>query len=137
MTPLNITIAVVIFVVMDLIIIGTVFNLAAGSARAIGEKFPAKPVRPDAVRREFQSVSVGMGNWGGSYHLSVDEQHLHMEPAWLMRKLGVRMASVPWADVRRTKSALPRRGRGEATIAGETVRLPVWALELAQEPTQT
>lgn len=134
MTPLNITIAVVIFVVMDLIIIGAVFSVAAGSARTIAEKFPAKAVRPDAVRREFQSVAIGMGNWGGSYHLAVDEQHLHMEPAWLMRKLRVRTASVPWDQVKRARGTLPRRGRGIATIGGETVRLPVWALELAQEP---
>lgn len=134
MTPLNITIAVVIFVVMDLVIIGAVFSVAAGSARTLAEKFPAKAVRPDAVRREFQSVSVGMGNWGNGYHLIVDEQHLHLEPAWLMRKLRVRMASVPWAEVRRARAPLPRRGRGIATIGGETVRLPVWALELAQEP---
>ncbi len=63
---------------------------------------PHPPVEPevDAVRRDFQSFSLGLVNMGWSVHVAADAHHLHLTPIKPMRLLGARSASIPWSAMR-------------------------------------
>jgi hypothetical protein len=93
------------------------------------EHHPAAPIADDAVQRNFQSYKIGMMNLGFMVHTAVDEQHLHLQPAWLGRVLRMRAASVPWGAVEPVK----RRGKKYAEVKIGTSRVigPAWALGLA------
>lgn len=123
-------IAVIIMGVMlpvDFLVLRT---LVGGAFDGIAKKYPAQPVLAGAVRREFQSISIGLSNMGGCVHMSVDERCWHIEPARFVRWLGGRSTiSIPWEAIR-VKKATPRAVTVHVERIGE-VRGPVWALGLA------
>lgn len=89
-------------------------------------EFPAVSPAPDAVRRNFQSFSVGLLNLGWCIHVAVDRDRLHLTPAWLARVAGYRAASVPWAQVEHVG---PFGGRAFIVRIGGTAFVgPAWAL---------
>lgn len=94
--------------------------------------FPAREPAPGAVRRGFQSFSVGLVNLGLCVHVAVDEEFLHLSPALLARGLGLRAVSIPWSAIE-MKGTFPIRQR-RATIHGVTVFGPAWCLDLAGRP---
>ena len=119
---------VLVFVLVDFVVIGAVVSIAAQSVGELARRFPSKTPGPGAVSKRFQSVKVGMLSLGGSVHLAVDESHLHVEPALIMRRFGMRGFSVPWSEV-----VFVRRGwrSVRVRIADVVVIGPPWALELA------
>jgi len=91
-----------ILVAVDLVVVGAIVATAVGMLRDFARAFPSKPVAPDAVRKHWQGVSIGMMNLGWSFALAADAEHLHLEPGWILRKAGVPTASVPWGAMKRT-----------------------------------
>lgn len=91
-------------------------------------RHPPAETAPDAVRKSFQSIRVGLMNLGASVHLAVDEKHLHIVPARYLRLFGAQPASVPWERMEVEKS-----GRRWVTVRIGADRLmgPAWALSLA------
>ena len=87
------------------------------------------PVEPevDAVRRDFQSFSLGLVNMGWSVHVAVDAHHLHLTPIKPMRMFGARSASIPW-------SAMKPAGGNRSTVVTLDGRHrligPQWCMEL-------
>lgn len=124
MTTPQIILLVSIFVVMDLTIIGAVIYAASGEIREFATTFPAKEPRPDAVRKEFQSFRIGIVGLGGSIHVAVDEDFLHLSPAWFARAV-VRMkpVSIPWDKI---ESKGPRFGRFRVQVGTTPIVGPKW-----------
>jgi hypothetical protein len=77
---------------------------------------------------------VDMYNFGGCVHLTVDEACLHIEPAWLIRRVGGKSMSVPWEAIVLEKPLAEGAKRGVARIGASRVQLPAWALKLATPP---
>jgi hypothetical protein len=93
------------------------------------KQFPAKPILPEHVRRNFQSFSIGIFNFGWSLHTIVDDDHLHFIPIRLMRWFGCQTVSVPWDEV----LDHPQPGKSKYTvlvkIANQTILGPRWCLD--------
>ena len=90
--------------------------------------FPPREPAPDAVRRSFQSFSVGLINGGWSYHAAADEHHLHLRPTALVRWFGAAAMSIPWGEIRLEP------GRGwvrRARVRGIKIVGPRWCMDLA------
>jgi hypothetical protein len=94
--------------------------------------FPPVEPAPGAVRRRFQSFSVGMVNLGCGVHVAVDDAYLHLTPGFLAAPFGARPVSIPWDQVE-VKGSFPIRQR-RARIAGVPVVGPAWCLDLAGRP---
>ncbi len=63
--------------VMDVVIVWAIVHTGW---RSWPQEFPARPPRPDAVSRRFQSLRLGIMNFGFSFTVVVDEAHLHLRP---------------------------------------------------------
>jgi len=121
---------VVIIIGADLVVMPLlVWAMVNGQWAPLAARFPAVPIAPDAVRRDFQSYRVGLTNLGGMVHTAVDGSHLHLLPARLGRWCGMRAASVPWEAI----EPIRLRGKRQAQVklGGETVVGPAWALRMA------
>lgn len=116
-----------------LIILCCVGSLGIGAAVMCGMWNPAlknhPPVEPaeDAIRRNFQSFSLGMVNMGLAVHVAVDSNYLHLTPAKLIRMFGAHAASIPWSAMR------PLGGKRPTVVTLDGIhRLtgPRWCMEL-------
>ena len=115
--------------------IGGVAFIAAGAFHCLWRPmlapFPPREPAPDAVRRRFQSFSVGPVNMGLSIHAAADEECLHLVPLALWQRLGARPASIPW-------SAMEPAGRSGriVRVAGLRIIGPKWCMQLAGSPSR-
>jgi hypothetical protein len=117
---------------MDAAIVVLILRVTAHSWNSIASRYPASEPATDALRREFQSFRIGAINLGFSVHVIADESRLHLRPAWILRRLGGRPASIPWEEIRPLQPS-PLGGRF-ARIAGKTITGPRWCIDLA-DPT--
>lgn len=129
--PTGTTVAlIVIFVLADFVFVGAVIAAMMNGVKEFAARFPARPHAPGAVRREFQSIGIDYYNLGFSVHITVDESCLHIEPAWLMRRLGMPRISIPWEAIelkKRGGTILP----AVAKVGKTTLKGPDWCLKLA------
>lgn len=93
---------VCMFLAVDLVVVGAVVAWAATTVREFAAAFPARAAGAGAVSRRWQGISIGMMNFGWSFTLTADEECLHFEPVWVLRRAGVARASVPWGAMTRT-----------------------------------
>ncbi|MHC4102906.1 MAG: hypothetical protein ACYS15_01390 [Planctomycetota bacterium] len=120
---------IVLFVVLEPIVI--LWAIVHFAWAPIHEKFPARAPEADAVRRGFQSFRVGIMNLGFSIHATVDEHHLHLEPAAYLRWARARTVSIPWDAINIEKRS--RSGRWiTAKVDKWSLMGPAWCLELAE-----
>lgn len=128
------TLAVVLAIVGFTILLDVflVRTLVRAGWSTLAEKFPAQPVAPDAVRRDFQSFGFDLYNFGCCVHAAADSSCLHLLPTAFLRMLGCGAMSIPWERIE-LKSC---RGRwAKAQIAGTRVKGPAWCLSLADPAT--
>jgi hypothetical protein len=92
--------------------------------------FSGAEVSAGAVRRDFQSFKVGLYSFGWCVHVAVDEHHLHVFPAALLRWVGATRASIPWERVRVVKVG---KRSTRVQIGMTTVTGPTWCLSMAVE----
>ncbi len=130
MSPKVIILVVAIAVALELVVFTAVFyGLRLAWQSAVG-RFPRRAPAPDAVSRRFQSFRLGLFNLGGCIHASADEAHLHLEPVGLLRRIGLRPASVPWDAIKVVRRS--RSGRwASVRIGSHTLQGPAWCLDLA------
>ncbi len=106
-----------------------VFGLVQGCWVPLQDRYPEQQREPDAVRKTFQSIRIDLFNLGFCVHLAVDSQHLHIEPAWLLRKVRARTISVPWEAI----AGYKQRGRyAKVKLGTTTLTAPAWAMGLAK-----
>lgn len=124
---------VLIVLAVDAIIIPCLFyGVISGYWQPLEKRFPARDALPGAVRKEFQSIKLDLFNLGWCTHISVDEQHMHLDPVLLLRWFKAGRISLPWESLE-----LERVGRswGKAKLRGGiTLWAPAWAMRLAQTP---
>lgn len=132
MHPLGVAAIVLGVTMMDLIIFMAIFRALAHTMNDLGKDFPAVEPEPGAVRRGFQSFKVGIMNLGLCIHAAADASHLHLDPAWVPRKMGMKPMSIPWERIELKKV---RGSYAKAKIGRHVVVGPRWCLELA-DPTR-
>lgn len=131
---MNVGLIIVVVLLIDAFVIGAIFyGLIGGQFRDLAQRYPARTPREGSVRRNFQSIRLGMINLGGCVHLEVDEDALHVHPTAFLRWLKAPGFSVPWEDVRYLKERgsliWVRLGAGASSL---DMVGPRWCLELAQ-----
>jgi hypothetical protein len=120
---------IVTFIVFDLIFVSLVITgLVRMNWTGLAKSYP--PVAPDAdaVEKKFQSIKLGMCNFGSCIHIAADERFLHLTPASLMQKLGATPISIPWTDIRIVKLGTKW---SKVTVQRQTLQGPAWCLNLA------
>ena len=123
---------IVLFVIVDILV---AFSLIAASLKLVWNPlhlaYPPRTPADDAVRKHLQSFRIGLLNLSYCIHIAVDENHLHLTPATLVRWLGAKPTSIPWDAievVKRSRFGQSMIARvGERRIAG-----PAWCLGLAE-----
>jgi len=108
------------------------FGLAAlvmcGMWNPVMRQWPPREPAPDAVRRNFQSFSLGLINLGLSVHVAADDHFLHLQPASLIRLMGAVSTSIPWTAM---EPMAGRRGTA-VKLGAHTFVGPRWCMELVE-----
>ena len=136
MTTWQILILVGCVLVMDTVIVGAVLAATGAQWKRFATYFPERPVLAGAQRRTWQTVRLGVWNWGWSFTISVDAQCVHLTPGPRIGKLmGGCTASIPVEALGQTETgaggaAKPRRrsGRIKLKLAGRSIELPSWVM---------
>jgi hypothetical protein len=92
---------------------------------------PAVEASPDAVRREFQSFRLNMLNLGLSVHVTVDDAHLHLSPAAIIRRVGAKPMSIPWEAIEVEGHGFTRSSM-KAKVGSVSLYGPAWCLSLGR-----
>ena len=127
---------IVLFVIVDFVV---AFGLIAGSLKLVWNPlhlaYPPRTPADDAVRKKLQSFRIGLLHLSYCIHTAVDENHLHLTPAKLVRWLGGKPTSIPWEAIEVLKHS--RIGKSMTVRVG-TRRLtgPAWCLDLVY-PTES
>ena len=119
------------FVLLNAIIVGLVFRLAAACFNKISDSHPRVEPLPNSARKNFQTLSIDWCNLGGCVHMTADERHWHLEPSWLVRIFGARPASIPWDQLHDVRLRSLRSFMGTARLGRLSLRAPAWCLRLA------
>lgn len=130
MTTAQVLLLVGVILLVDLVVVSAVFQFSAQIFNSLGKGCELVEPRAGGVRRDFQTIKVGMFNYGACVHIGVDEDHLHLYPASVVRWGGGRAFSVPWDRVEADASR-PHRRTWPARINGQKVHAPAWALKIA------
>ncbi|MBS0188726.1 MAG: hypothetical protein JSS51_11695 [Planctomycetes bacterium] len=125
MSPLTLTILISSFLLLDAMVVAAVFSLGAAELKSLAADFPAREPQIHAERRNFQSFSLGLMNFGWCFHVIADRDHVHMLPALLFRKLGVPNFSLPRAELKDPRQCL---GGVQVTLRGRDLKGPRWCL---------
>lgn len=121
------------FIAFDLVLVWLLVQVALRMEwNALAARFPARAPDEGAVRRRFQSVTIGGAHFGLCFRIAVDDRALHFSPGLLLRICGAQGISVPWAHV----SPGERRkvfgtAKIDASIGDSVVTGPAWCLEPA------
>lgn len=134
MTPGQIAVVAVMFVLTDALVIGVLVIAPIRSEwNGLALKFPAREFLPGAVVKEFQTFQLGLLNMGWSVHAAADSEFLHLRPARILRMLGAKGMSVPWGAINFVRYRRVMRGHyADVSIGGQVLTGPEWCLELAR-----
>lgn len=96
----------------------------------IQKAFPEKRVLEPSFQKYYQSLSFGWVNAGFCYHITLDDEHLHIVPVRLLRWLGQQQASIPWEDIELSKKQPMSKRFARVNIAKSEVVAPAWCFEM-------
>lgn len=132
MTWTQLAIVLPIVLCVNALIVIMHFKACASAWNDLANKYPVNAAAilesAETKWREFQSISIDFFNLGFCAHLRLDQTHLHMAPAWFMRKLGAKPMSIP-----REALANSERRRVVGVIVqlgGTQLKLPKWIMPL-------
>lgn len=136
MTTWQIVLMVLVIVLVDGVLIVSLFAMARGSLKELSKTFPGVAVLEGEGRtdgkgvegsggKRFCSIRVGMMKLGSCVHITVDRDHLHLEPTRLARWMGLSRVSVPWG---RMKVTGRRWGQVSFSAGGVDLSVPDWAV---------
>lgn len=128
MTGWQVALLVVGIVIVDTVVISALIrSLIGGTWNKMAEKHPFTEPPPEAIRKNFQSLKVGLLNMGWSVHLAVDADHLHLMPAKFFRVMRARPISLPW-DALVLKSK--RKRYSDIKVGMTIITVPTWCVEM-------
>lgn len=120
---------IVVVMAIDFMVFGALASGIKAQWAPIVRDFPGVDPGPGAVRKNFQTLRLGMFNLGQGFHIAADEERVHLSPALVSRLLGLKAVSVPWEHVRLAPGN--KKGRSvHVIIAGANIRGPRWAFGL-------
>lgn len=129
MQPYVAVILVAVFLIVDFVIVGAVMSsVIDGILGKLSSDFPAQPIRSEAQRRNFQSMSSGILNLGYCIHIAVDETHVHILPSAFLRMFRAKPSSIPWDAIELS----PKGGSSrwlDLKVRGLELKLPAWILD--------
>ncbi|MBY0112094.1 MAG: hypothetical protein K2Y21_04675 [Phycisphaerales bacterium] len=125
MSPLTISIFVVVMLLIDSVVVVALLSNAAEEFRTLAKQFPPVPPQAGARRREFQSFRFDLLNLGWCLHATLDATYLHLEPAWLLRRLGAGPVSIPRDRITKATRTFTA---AKATLGSTIIRGPRWCL---------
>lgn len=132
MGPGGVITIVAVVLLIDCVVVWAVLSMVRDSFfEPLHRIFPPRAMLEAAVEKRFQSMSSGMVNMGGCMHIAVDAEHVHVAPAWAVRRLGGKAFAVPLAEVSVTDQAkLAKAKWGWWPVAGRfgtvEVSAPAW-----------
>lgn len=137
----NIMLLVGIMMIMDCIVIGALLNASVQALfEPMSKRFPPKEMKGGAIEKSFQSLKVGMLNYGFSVHLGVDDAHLHVVPVRIFRWCGAKPSSVPLGEVIvKDGGSLEKHQEGkliDGKIGGIELKAPAWVFREALSRTE-
>lgn len=136
MTTGGIIAMVAIYLAVDAIVIVAVFRIVLEVLAPLVKACPPIEPKPDAVRKNFQSFSFGMANFGGCVHVLVDDGHLHLRPAMLARWFALKPMSIRWDQITWLGPArlgkYRKGGSSKVKVENIEIRGPGWCLDLAK-----
>ncbi len=122
----------------DLLIGATVVGLILRYTwKPLERSFPAREPSEPFVVRKFQSFEIGYASFGFSVHVTIDDNCLHLTPAWIIRRFGMKPMSIPWEAIQPLPESYSRQKRTKVKISKQTITGPKWCFELVARPTQT
>lgn len=136
MSHLTTAISIIVFLAADIALIWAILNVALRLGwNDLATRFPARDPAPDAVSRNFQSIAIGIANYGLCATIAVDDAALHVRPPRFLRHFGARGFSVPWDQVRfKKKRKVLGKVYVEVLIGKTSLTGPEWCLGLAEPP---
>lgn len=98
LTTWQIVLLVLVILCVDGVVIASLFSFARGSLKELNKAFPgvAALEGEGSGGKRFCSIRVGMMKLGSCVHITLDRDHLHLEPARVARWMGMSRVSVPW-----------------------------------------
>lgn len=129
MPPWVVALLIALFILIDLVVMRAVISMATDPIRKLGKRYPPQQPLPGHIRHGFQSLKVELLNMGQSVHLTIDERWLHIEPALVLRWIGVPSCSIPWDAIKYVRT---RWGGSRVKIDGVELSGPKWAFSLAE-----
>lgn len=122
---------VLILIPIELTVAVVVVKALLGNAwRPIEQAFPEKPKMEPNFQRYYQSLSFGIVNAGFSYHITIDDEYLHLAPVRPLCWLGLRTASIPWGEIQFHKKQPMSKRFARVVIAKQDVVAPAWCFEM-------
>ncbi|MBL9030978.1 MAG: hypothetical protein JNM80_04630 [Phycisphaerae bacterium] len=135
MTPGLVAIVVGALVLSDFVIVPLVIRaLVNGSFVPLAKRYPPREPLPTAIRRGFQSFSIGVLNLGWCIHVTADAAHLHLSPTWLARRFGLTPVSLPWEALGPARVGRFSTAVRIPEIPGLVLRGPRWCLDQGRRP---
>lgn len=125
---------------MDLMIVGGVLYAAARMWKQVESAWPPQPITSPSYGKRWQSLSMGVFNFGLMWNMIADEGHIHLTPHGPFSRL-VRLTkvSIPRAAVNEFTARHAPRPDGtyryvEVRTGHTTVRLPGWVAGQMRPP---
>lgn len=127
MSTTEVILLVTAVVALDALVMFGVRIWAVNVFTELARQHPPQTRRGGAPVRRYQSIAIGALNFGSSFAIARDEQHVHFEPMLVARWFGARAFSVPLESLR---EPLARHRHGRSVKLGRfTLSAPSWALE--------
>ncbi len=133
-------IGVICVILFDLILVWTF--LSWGFRRhwnLLAKDFPSIDVVEPSVTKDFQTFRINSMNLGGCVHVTLDDVHLHLNPASMLRWMGMTRVSIPWERIERIERIEPNDANSifrlspklrRVRIGSNNVTGPAWCFEL-------
>jgi hypothetical protein len=134
---MNLALKVVTFVLIDLFVIWTILSYVFRKLwTAFAKDFPPRDVTEPSATKTFQTFRINTMNLGNCVHVTLDDHCLHLNPAKMLRWMGLGRVSIPWETIQRSETKAKNRMRGtsptyrEVKIGDSKVTGPAWCFQL-------
>jgi hypothetical protein len=98
--------------------------------------YPEQTVLVPCFHRNYQSFSFGLINAGFCYHVTVDDNHLHIAPVRPLRWGGQKTASIPWSEIRLHKKQPMLKRYARVLVKKTEIVGPAWCFEMLRIQSQ-
>lgn len=125
-------------IVMALLIVAAVVGLIVRRVwKPLEAFFPAQQPMEPSIGRRYQSFKIGNVNLGFSIHVRIDDNYLHLRPAWTVNWFGLKPVSIPWDSIHAVPNSVLKQHKTKVKIRKQTITGPKWCFGLGMQSPQT